>query len=74
MRLRYDNAMKSPEYERFENLLRRVVSVPHSEVKRRMEADQAANDLVREDARPVSRKRPIVSPAAVSGARSAKRP
>jgi len=43
--MRYDVRMKSnpkmsPEYSAFENLLRRVVQVPHAEIKAKLEADK----------------------------------
>ncbi len=65
-RLRYDNAMKSEAHTNFENLLRAVVSVPHDELKRRMEDEKAARDWAKENRQPNRRSRPIVSPAAVS--------
>ena len=34
----------SPEYEAFDNLLRRVVSVPHSEIKAKLDAEKAAKN------------------------------
>jgi len=32
----------SPEYQRFENLLKTVLSVPHSEIKRKLAAEKKA--------------------------------
>jgi hypothetical protein len=56
----------SEAHTNFENLLRRVVSVPHSEVKRRMDEDRAARDRTKERGEPATRSRPVVSPASVS--------
>ncbi|PYP93011.1 MAG: hypothetical protein DMG65_02235 [Candidatus Angelobacter sp. Gp1-AA117] len=36
------NPKTSDEYTAFENLLRQVVSVPHSEIKAKLEAERAA--------------------------------
>jgi hypothetical protein len=63
--------MKSQEHENFENLLRKVVSVPHSEVKQRMESDRIAKELAREAGQPMSRTSPIVSPDAVAPSKRA---
>jgi hypothetical protein len=62
--------MKSEAHTNFENLLKRVVSVPHAEVKRRMNEAQAKRDETREEKQPVPRARPIVSPAAVSSSKN----
>ncbi len=74
MRLRYDNTMKtspdSPEYQNFTNLLRRIVTVPHAEIKRRIEDEQATKDWTRENGQPEHRHRPIVSPDSVASSRS----
>jgi len=62
--------MKSEAHMRFENLLRRVVSVPDAEVKRRMDAEKTAKEWAKENDLPISRTRPIVSPAAVSSSKN----
>ena len=71
--MRYDSAMSqetdSPEYQNFTNLLRRIVTVPHAEIKRRMEDDEATKDWVRENDLPQKRQRPIVSSAAVASSK-----
>ncbi len=61
-----NNAMKSEEQRNFENLLRRVVSVPHAEVKRRMEDEKITKQWGKENGQRTRRARPIVSLAAVS--------
>jgi hypothetical protein len=33
---------KTKEYDNFENLARRIISVPHSEVKAKLDAEKAA--------------------------------
>jgi hypothetical protein len=70
--LRYHNAMShdadSPEYQNFENLLRRIVTVPHTEIKRRLDDDKATKDWTRANAQPEHRRRPIVFPPAPSRA------
>lgn len=38
---------KSNEYQAFENLLRRVVQVPHSEIKAKLEEEKRAKQLKR---------------------------
>jgi hypothetical protein len=72
---RYDDPMKpkpdSKEYENFTNLLRRVVSVPHAEIKRRMEEDKTTKELTEKSGQPKRRQRPIVSPAAVASSKRA---
>jgi len=68
--VRYNTAMKSQEQKNFENLLRAVVSVPHAEVKRRMEDEQMAKDWAKENGQRTHRARPIVSPAAVASSRN----
>jgi len=60
----------SPEYQNFTNLLRRIVTVPHAEIKRRMEDDEATKDWVKKNELPEKRHRPIVSPSAVSSSRN----
>jgi hypothetical protein len=47
----------SPEYERFENLLKTVLSVPHSEIKRKLDAEKRAKARKKKRAKtsPVSR-------------------
>jgi hypothetical protein len=63
--------MKTPEsaeYQNFKNLLRRIVSVPHAEIQKRMEDERATKDWTRENDQPEHRNRPIVSPG--SGASS----
>jgi hypothetical protein len=62
---------ESKEYENFTNLLRRVVSVPHAEIKRRMEEDEATKKATRENGQPKRRQRPIVSPASVASSNEA---
>ena len=68
--LEHDNAMKSEadstEYQKFTNLLRRIVTVPHAEVQKRMDDDKATKDWTRENDQPAHRHRPIVSPTAVA--------
>jgi hypothetical protein len=59
----------STEYRNFTNLLRRIVAVPHAEIKRRMEDDEATKDWTRENKQPMHRHRPIVSPVSASGAK-----
>jgi hypothetical protein len=59
----------SPEYKNFTDLLRSIVSVPHAEIKRRMEDDKATKDWTRENNQKQRRQRPIVSPAAVSSSK-----
>jgi hypothetical protein len=61
----------SKEYENFTNLLRRIVSVPHAEIKRRMESDEATKEATRESDQPKRRQRPIVSPASVASSNEA---
>jgi len=61
----------SEEYKNFTNLLRRVVSVPHAEIKRRMEEDQTTKELTRKNGQPKRRQRPIVSPSAVASSKRA---
>jgi hypothetical protein len=58
----------SPEYQNFTNLLRRIVTVPHAEIKRRMDDDRATKDWTRENRQPEHRHRPIVSPPVPSRA------
>ena len=62
--------MKSQEYQNFENLLRKVVSVPHAEIKRRMEAEKSAKEWAKENNQRTRRVRPIVSPAAVADSKN----
>jgi len=73
-RLRYDIAMShepdSPEYQNFTNLLRRLVTVPHAEIQKRMEDDKATKEWTRENNQTQRRQRPIVSPAAVSSSKT----
>jgi len=73
-RLRYDIAMghepDSPEYQNFTNLLRRLVTVPHAEIQKRMEDDKATKEWTRENNQTQRRQRPIVSPAAVSSSKT----
>jgi hypothetical protein len=59
----------SKEYENFTRLLRRVVSVPHAEIKRRMEEDATTKELTRKNGQPKRRQRPIVSPASVASSK-----
>ncbi len=70
----YENAMNeqsdSAEYQNFTNLLRRIVSVPRAEIKRRMEDDEATKDWTKENEQPEHRHRPIVSPDSVASSRS----
>ena len=61
----------SKEYENFTNLLRRIVSVPRAEIKRRMEADEATKEATRESDQPKRRQRPNVSPASVASSNEA---
>jgi hypothetical protein len=61
----------SKEYENFTSLLRRVVSVPHAEIKRRMDEDAATKELTRKNGQPKRRQRPIVSPASVASSKRA---
>jgi hypothetical protein len=61
----------SKEYENFTNLLRRVVSVPHAEIKRRMEEDAATKEATQKNGQPKRRQRPIVSPASVVSSKTA---
>jgi hypothetical protein len=72
--LRYDKPMShepdSPEYQNFENLLRRIVTVPRAEIQKRMDDEQATKDWTRENDQPEHRHRPIVSPAAVASSRT----
>jgi hypothetical protein len=63
-------APDSPEYQNFTILLQRIVTVPHAEIKRRMEDDMATKDWTLENAQPKHRHRPIVSPAAVASSKS----
>ncbi len=58
----------SLEYQNFENLLRRIVEVPHSEIRRRMDDDKATKDWTRANSQPEHRHRPIVSPPVPSRA------
>jgi hypothetical protein len=60
----------SAEYRNFTSLLRRIVTVPRAEIKRRMEDDEATKDWTRENKQPTHRHRPIVSPSPVSSSRS----
>jgi hypothetical protein len=60
----------SAEYKNFAELLRRVVSVPHAEIKRRMEAEKTAKEWGKENEQRTRRARPIVSPAAVAGSKN----
>ena len=60
----------SPEYRNFTSLLRRIVTVPHAEIKRRMEDDEATKDWVKKNDLPMKRQRPIVSPAAVASSKN----
>jgi hypothetical protein len=60
----------SAEYQNFTNLLRRIVTVPHTEIQKRMEDEQATKDWTRENDQPEHRHRPIVSPAAVASSRT----
>ncbi len=73
LRRRYDNAMStepdSTEYQNFTNLLRRIVTVPHAEIQKRMDDDKATKDWTRENKQKQRRQRPIVSPAAVSSSK-----
>jgi hypothetical protein len=68
--MRYHNAMShesdSAEYQNFTNLLRRIVTVPHAEIQRRMDDDRATKDWTRENQQVQRRQRPIVSPPAPS--------
>ena len=61
----------SKEYENFTNLLRRIVSVPHAEIKRRMEEDETTKETTRKNGQPKRRQRPIVSPASVASSNEA---
>lgn len=56
----------STEYQNFTNLLRRIVTVPHAEIQKRMEAEKAAKEWGKKNEQRTHRSRPIVSPAAVS--------
>jgi hypothetical protein len=60
----------SPEYQNFTNLLRRLVTVPHAEIQKRMDDDKATKDWTRDNAQKQRRQRPIVSPAAVSSSKT----
>ena len=62
----------SQEYKNFKNLLRRIVTVPHAEIQKRMNDDQATKDWTRENDQPEHRHRPIVSPDSVASSRSLK--
>jgi hypothetical protein len=62
--------MKSQEHQNFENLLRAVVSVPHAEIKRRMEDEKTAKEWGKANGQRTRRARPIVSPAAVASSRN----
>jgi hypothetical protein len=55
----------SPEYQNFTNLLRRIVTVPHAEIKRRMDDDKATKDWTRENHQKQRRQRPTVSPQSI---------
>jgi hypothetical protein len=57
------------EYQNFTNLLRRLVTVPHAEIQKRMDDDKATKDWTRENNQTQRRQRPIVSPAAVSSSK-----
>ncbi|MGO9339481.1 MAG: hypothetical protein ACLPY1_18435 [Terracidiphilus sp.] len=59
----------STEYQNFTNLLRRIVTVPHAEIQKRMDDDKATKDWTRENKQKQRRQRPIVSPAAVSSSK-----
>jgi hypothetical protein len=60
----------SEEYRNFTSLLRGIVTVPHAEIKRRMEDDEAAKDWSKANHQGGKRRRPIVSPAAVSASKT----
>jgi hypothetical protein len=47
----------SPEYQRFENLLKTVLSVPHSEIKRQLDDEKKAKAKIKKRAKtsPASR-------------------
>jgi len=62
--------MKSKEQQNFENLLRAVVSVPHAEIKRRMEDERTAKEWAKDNGQRTHRSRPIVSPAAIAETRN----
>jgi hypothetical protein len=60
----------SQEYQNFTNLLRRIVTVPKSEVQKRMDDDKDTKDWTEANHQPEHRHRPIVSPAAVSSSKN----
>lgn len=49
------NPNTSAEYTAFENLLRRVVQVPHSEIKAKLDAEKRAKRRKRAKTSPASR-------------------
>ena len=63
-------ASDSPQYQKFAALLSRIVTVPRSEIKGRMDDDAATKDWVEKNGLPKKRNRPIVSPAAVASSRN----
>jgi hypothetical protein len=72
--MRYHSAMsqepESPEYRNFTNLLRRIVTVPHAEIRQRMEDEEARTEWSKTSDQGGARHRPIVSPAAVSSSKN----
>ena len=59
----------STEYQNFQNLLLRIVTVPKSEIQKRMDESKATKDWVKKNELPEKRHRPIVSPSAVSSSK-----
>ena len=60
----------NPEYDNFTRLLRRIVTVPKSEIQKRMEDDKATKDWTAANHQPKHRNRPIVSPSSVSSSKT----
>jgi hypothetical protein len=44
-----NNKRTSTEYERFDSIMRKLVAVPHSEIKAKLDAEKAAKSKKRKD-------------------------
>jgi len=60
---------ESQEYQNFTALLKRIVSVPRAEIKRRMQDEEMTKEWVRDNDQTARRHRPIVSPALAADAK-----
>lgn len=44
--------MKNEEYEKFDRTMRKLIAVPHSEIKAKMEAEKARKERLKRRAKP----------------------